>query len=142
MFLKEEELYLIIYFVSVIRIHRKIKNLFHEDCMVGEEYNHYYLELREEYQENLCPCYFFWFSLFPSIYLKFLFPFPLIFYFEIFVHSLEQYILNFLLKCFLRHVNLVVVILLISSPSACSSPNTSPSCIFVIIFIIIINNFI
>ena len=27
--------------------------------MVGVEYNHYYLELWEEYQENLCPCYFF-----------------------------------------------------------------------------------
>ena len=139
MFLKEEELYLIIYFVSVIRIHRKIKNLFHEDCMVGEEYNHYYLELREEYQENLCPCYFFWFSLFPSVYLKFLFPFPLIFYFEIFHHLLEQYVLNFLLGRF-HHINLVVVLVAFHHPPSLFLP--SSTCIFVIIFIIIIDDFI
>ena len=139
MFLKEEELYLIIYFVSVIRIHRKIKNLFHEDCMVGEEYNHYYLELREEYQENLCPCYFFWFSLFPSVYLKFLFPFPLIFYFEIFHHLLEQYVLNFLLGRF-HHINLVVVLVAFHHPPSLFPP--SSTCIFVIIFIIIIDDFI
>ena len=101
----EGTVYLVIYFVRVITIHRELKNLFHEDCIVGKEYNHYYMELREEYQENLCPCYFFKFSLFSSVYLKFLFAFPLIFYFEVFLHQLEQYVLNFLLECF-HHINL------------------------------------
>ena len=36
-----------------------IKNLLCEGYMEGDEYNHHHMELGEEYQENLYPCYFF-----------------------------------------------------------------------------------
>ena len=142
--MKEEVLYLVIYFVRAISS-QEIKSLFCKDCMVGEEYNHHHMELGEEYQENLYPCYFFLVSLFPLVYLKFLFPFPLTFYFEIFLYLLERFVWNFLLECF-HQINWWLWSWRHSGPSSTySSLNTSPSCIFVIIFIIviiIINNFI